>query len=225
MSKICTIEKCGIEIHAKGLCNIHYRRKLKFGNPLYERIKELKKCSIDGCGKKHYGLGLCKRHHHLRWVRNNPIRKKESAKKYYYSEKGQKTTKQWSFDNREKMMEYQKSVPKNIKSSWMKKYKDSHQELCKFRNAKKRINVLASRGLTFEVSFERFSEILHQPCNYCGSNHVIGSVDRIDSSIGYVEGNIQPLCLRCNLMKLTDSHVDFISHINKIHQHLNKKGD
>lgn len=41
-------------------------------------------------------------------------------------------------------------------------------------------------------------------------------IDRIDSSIGYVVGNVQTACWTCNRMKGNMSHEDFLTHIRKI---------
>ena len=38
---------------------------------------------------------------------------------------------------------------------------------------------------------------------------VTASLDRIDSSIGYIETNVQPVCNICNKMKLTQTEEEF----------------
>jgi hypothetical protein len=44
-------------------------------------------------------------------------------------------------------------------------------------------------------------------------------IDRVDSSMGYVAGNVVPCCSTCNRMKLDHSYDDFIAHIKKIVAH------
>jgi hypothetical protein len=44
-------------------------------------------------------------------------------------------------------------------------------------------------------------------------------IDRIDSSKGYVPGNVVPCCTVCNIMKLDHSHAGFIAHIEHILAH------
>jgi len=43
---ICKIKDCNNVIHAKGLCNKHYRRYLKYGNPLYTSQHHKSRTSI-----------------------------------------------------------------------------------------------------------------------------------------------------------------------------------
>lgn len=58
-----------------------------------------------------------------------------------------------------------------------------------------------SRGLCFRLTLDRFRELFASECAYCGESPSRG-VDRIDSSIGYIESNCAPCCGRCNCMKL-----------------------
>jgi hypothetical protein len=86
----------------------------------------------------------------------------------------------------------------------------------------------------FELSVDYFSEIVKSNCSYCGSppeqkkrkgNLVdANGIDRIDSSIGYVTGNIVPCCYMCNRMKSDHDLEEFKSHVKKIHNKM-KLGD
>jgi len=89
------------------------------------------------------------------------------------------------------------------------------------------------KNRNFEISKERFKEISKMNCFYCGrepstiskskSNHseyVYNGMDRIDSSLGYIESNIVPCCEFCNKMKLDHSFEDFSKQILKISKHL-----
>lgn len=61
----CAVENCGNSVHAKGYCNTHYRRYLKFGNPLKTEISPPyrgKKCSVEGCEEVAYKKGMCNKH-------------------------------------------------------------------------------------------------------------------------------------------------------------------
>lgn len=61
------------------------------------------------------------------------------------------------------------------------------------------------RDLTFELTLEQFAAITELPCAYCGQER--GShrgVDRVDSKLGYVEGNCVPCCWICNRFKGSD---------------------
>lgn len=62
----CSVEGCQKEDHARGYCEAHYRRVLKFGDPL--RGGNLKRqpgrvCSVVGCDKPHHSLGYCRVHY------------------------------------------------------------------------------------------------------------------------------------------------------------------
>lgn len=61
-----------------------------------------------------------------------------------------------------------------------------------------------NRGLDFTISYEEFSEIVSRECFYCNGffkNGLVG-LDRIDSNIGYVQGNLVPCCRTCNTTKM-----------------------
>ena len=94
------------------------------------------------------------------------------------------------------------------------------------------------QGLQCELSVERFGDLMSKPCHYCGappstpispasrlktkdSYHVgvRNGIDRVDSSLGYVEGNCVPCCFRCNRMKLNHAVTDFLAHVSAIHHH------
>lgn len=52
----------------------------------------------------------------------------------------------------------------------------------------------------FSLSFEEFAALRVLPCHYCGNDlsPTSGAMDRKDSSIGYVSGNVVPCCWPCN---------------------------
>jgi hypothetical protein len=83
-------------------------------------------------------------------------------------------------------------------------------------------NGAASRGIGFHLSQEKFKELTSASCHYCGSpprvarwmrgkkmteegkrhsTYVFNGVDRVDSSVGYIEGNCVPCCKFCNYAK------------------------
>lgn len=88
------------------------------------------------------------------------------------------------------------------------------------------------RELPWEISDQKFFEIVSQKCGYCGvtpsteySNNCNGSffyngIDRIENEIGYCSHNVIACCATCNLMKRTWSKNYFINHISKIYQNL-----
>jgi hypothetical protein len=73
----------------------------------------------------------------------------------------------------------------------------------------------ASRGLEFKLNAEQTTHLFNMPCIYCDES-ISNGIDRIDSNIGYIEGNVQPCCYNCNMMKRSMTHTQFINHILKI---------
>ena len=68
------------------------------------------------------------------------------------------------------------------------------------------------RGLAWSLSEELFRELTQRDCVYCGvkpstierlstGTYTYNGVDRIDSDLGYYEGNVVPCCKTCNLAK------------------------
>lgn len=80
-----------------------------------------------------------------------------------------------------------------------------------------------SKGYSFELDLEDFARLIKASCNYCGqepynvksipSNRtkreiataLLGGIDRLDSSMGYIAGNVVPACWICNRAKSTMS--------------------
>ena len=62
--KKCNIEGCEEQHKAKGYCNNHYRKFLKYGNPLAKgKGRKRGVCSLEGCEEPHEGLGYCNKHY------------------------------------------------------------------------------------------------------------------------------------------------------------------
>jgi hypothetical protein len=80
MVRICSVEDCGLEHHAKGFCQIHYRKNKTYGNPLHDKSRI---CSFDGCEVKHFGVGLCQKHYNQKYQMDN----KEKLREYDHSQK------------------------------------------------------------------------------------------------------------------------------------------
>jgi hypothetical protein len=94
----------------------------------------------------------------------------------------------------------------------------------------------AERELVWEISDERFDELIHGNCHFCGveplqvarvknckGTLVYNGIDRLNNSIGYVEGNVVSACFVCNSMKRVMSTEAFIAHLRKIIQHCDNK--
>lgn len=102
------------------------------------------------------------------------------------------------------------------------------------------------KGGEFPLSYEEFREFVTLPCEYCGSpptrvrraynrpskrdpslddSAAMHGVDRIDSSKGYEVDNIVPCCYVCNGMKSDRTTDDFLSHVERIHEHQGQTND
>lgn len=101
----------------------------------------------------------------------------------------------------------------------------------KYRNRAKKINA------PFSITIDTFASLIFQKCYICGQSPrnklrqmsgkgvaygvlIYNGVDRIDNSLGYIDGNVMPCCAKCNSMKSKMSHDDFKKHIKKIAKHI-----
>lgn len=93
------------------------------------------------------------------------------------------------------------------------------------------------RGLDLTLTVEEMTVLFSLPCHYCGapphgrqvnrrssSEFVYSGLDRVDSALGYVRGNVVPCCAMCNRMK-NDFGVDaFLIQVCRIYQHVHAGG-
>lgn len=91
------------------------------------------------------------------------------------------------------------------------------------------------RGLDFSLSEDCFKELTQSQCTYCGqepsqfqtrfSEFKYNGIDRVDNSLGYVEGNCVPCCKLCNRMKDVMSVEEFKGHVKPILDFQRSKSD
>lgn len=84
------------------------------------------------------------------------------------------------------------------------------------------ISSAKARGLDVSITKEYYAkQLFNKPCHYCGDNNETQGhgVDRIDSGLGYIEGNVVPCCPTCNVMKNIMSEKDMLNHMHKILKH------
>ncbi len=85
------------------------------------------------------------------------------------------------------------------------------------------------RMLDFAVEPAELKALFQSRCSYCSrepnqvkrgrhtyGDFVYNGVDRIDSSRGYVRGNVVACCKTCNVAKARMSHSEFIEHCRGI---------
>lgn len=150
-------------------------------------------------------------------------------------EKLNKYHKEYRETNREKRIEYSKEYyRKNIEKeklrshdkyySYKEAYQRNHIRYRKTSDGKfKLIKATAKRRkLDFSISLEYYQEkIWNQKCSYCGSVDTNGGMDRVDSSLGYINDNVVSCCQICNTMKLDHSLDKFKKQIAIIYTYLN----
>ncbi len=71
-------------------------------------------------------------------------------------------------------------------------------------------------GYEMDLTPEDFDTLISMNCYYC--NQKGGTIDRMDSNIGYTYQNSKPCCLKCNLMKNNMPIDVFLNHINQIYK-------
>lgn len=87
------------------------------------------------------------------------------------------------------------------------------------------------RNIEWSLSLEQWIELVQQKCSICGSEPIlkegkmhkkvgqqvpINGIDRIDSSKGYIIGNVRTSCSKCNYMKHRMTDDEFFNQIKKI---------
>lgn len=90
------------------------------------------------------------------------------------------------------------------------------------------------RKYEWSLSRESFDKIVRMDCHYCGleprlavrksreKKFFFNGIDRIDSSAGYVEGNIVPCCKMCNLSKGRMAQTSFLEWLDRLVSHRQK---
>ncbi len=54
------------------------------------------------------------------------------------------------------------------------------------------------RGFGNDLTLDFIVELTKEGCVYCGETQIRMSLDRIDNTIGHVQSNVNPACIRCN---------------------------
>jgi len=96
-----------------------------------------------------------------------------------------------------------------------------------------------NRDLKWELSEGQFSKLVQSPCHYCGglpkrkkiwnrgerrwSKERVNGVDRLNPGQGYNVDNCVPACSPCNMAKHKFNKTEFIEHLKKILDYINKK--
>lgn len=70
------------------------------------------------------------------------------------------------------------------------------------------------KNLQWLLTDEQFINLIEGDCTYCGSAG--GTINRIDSSLGYTMDNAVSCCVMCSRMKLDLSIDDWCQHMEKV---------
>jgi len=76
-----------------------------------------------------------------------------------------------------------------------------------------------NRDINCEITKETYDFIITQPCSYCKNIFDNGcrGIDRIDSTLPYIMGNITPSCYTCNMLKNVLNKDIFFEQLKKIY--------
>ena len=130
------------------------------------------------------------------------------------------------------------------KQTGVKKSKKSAKEIAEHYLYNTKAKDARKRKFEWNITKEQFVKIIYLNCTYCGSepnttvnptkNHALeasraaecfityNGIDRLDSTKGYVEGNVAPCCSICNKAKLDMSVKNFIAWVSKVAAHMGK---
>ena len=108
-----------------------------------------------------------------------------------------------------------------------------------YSHLKRRNNKIDSNAKC--ITFEKFYTLSKSKCHYCGLEHsktlldrtnetkdtklisdtivCVNGIDRVDSSKGYVEGNVVSCCKYCNAAKNTMSRDEFFKWIKRVYEY------
>ena len=83
------------------------------------------------------------------------------------------------------------------------------------------------RGWVVSITIEEFKVLNSKPCYYCKSStpETGGGLDRINSELGYIKGNVRPCCKACNLAKRDMTSTEFKNWIRKVYHSWAEKGE
>jgi hypothetical protein len=146
-------------------------------------------------------------------ARVNSLKPERKVVKKAWKESNYEKVAMYCIQHRKKLIEEDIDKYHADNAETMKKWRDSHPEKVQEINEKKSKNIdyaytnykrcAVVKQLSFEFTQEDFITLVKSPCDYCGIIQEKGfnGIDRIDSTIGYVNDNCVSCCAMCNFMK------------------------
>lgn len=113
--------------------------------------------------------------------------------------------------NKKYQKQFKKILKKDINKNLLNKVDKKNQK--RFLEYQERS---VKKNNPFDLTFDEFKNMLSLNCSYCDSSSQM-TIDRIDSTKGYVYGNVQPCCFKCNHMKYVYTNDDFLAQIKRIY--------
>lgn len=112
----------------------------------------------------------------------------------------------------EDFIKFCRNIIDNFGNNELSRIKMKHQPYNKYKYDAK------TRGKEFTITKDEFYKKLKYNCYYCNSTNLTDQIglDRINSDIGYVSGNIVACCKICNYMKRNISIDDFLDRLKII---------
>jgi hypothetical protein len=117
MEKICKIDGCGCCVRNKDLCNKHYLRLLRHGDPLYQKRKSPGTATDED--KKRWKREEYQRNKSkyiaraAKWADQNQEKVRAYFEREENKEKSRKRTKEWAAQNKDKKRSYDREWVKN----------------------------------------------------------------------------------------------------------------
>ena len=89
------------------------------------------------------------------------------------------------------------------------------------------------RGLICSLNGSETLKLIKSNCHYCGDepknifkyrqkhfsyDFIHNGIDRIDSSKGYIQGNVVSCCKECNISKMDTDYFEYLKRIEKIYK-------
>ena len=107
-----------------------------------------------------------------------------------------------------------KQNDKNFDRYNIARYKYTRNSMTRFAKVAR---VCKAVGREFSITFAQYEEFLKRPCQYCKGplNETGSNLDRVDSTKGYVEGNVVTCCAICNSIKNIHTPEFLLQHIPK----------
>jgi hypothetical protein len=146
-------------------------------------------------------------------ARVNSLKPERKVVKKEWNESNYEKVAMYCIQHRKKLIEEDNDKYHADNAETMKKWRDAHPEKVQEINEKKSKNIdyaytnykrcAIVKQLSFEITQEDFITLVKLPCDYCGIIQEKGfnGIDRIDSTIGYINDNCVSCCAMCNFMK------------------------